>query len=499
MFPPHIAILGGGLTGLSSAFHLSRRFPSSIITIVDKNKHLGGWGSKSERVQLPNGRGSVLLEGGPRTLRASSHSVLELIHLLGLADAVVTTPKASPAAKRRYLHVPGTPGIYRIPGASLSYLWSELRFFITPGVSFDLVRGWNRPEGVRDESLESFLVRRGHPDTARVLGSALVHGVYAADARLLSVRAAFPKLWELEERGNGRVLWGLLSRSRRQKEEERRRLEEELARYELGDVMKLMDGAAVYSFRDGMGTLSDALTRAIKKNPNVRTLSDTEVTALRFGDEGAFEITTNTTNPIYPSHVVSALPLPALDKIIPALRPLPYLTTNPASSVTAINLVFPSANIYPPGFGYLVCRPEHDYAADDAGILGVTFDSAALPAQDALAPGERITKVTVMMGGPHRLGAGDCALPVVLAHLQYHLNRRAPLPDPLVTRVWTHRECIPTPLPGHLERMGKLKEALAAPVGDGGWGGRLEVVGAGVRGVSVADCVESGKGVGVGW
>jgi oxygen-dependent protoporphyrinogen oxidase len=33
-----------------------------------------------------------------------------------------------------------------------------------------------------------------------VLGSALSHGIYAVDARLLSVRAAFPKLWELEEK-----------------------------------------------------------------------------------------------------------------------------------------------------------------------------------------------------------------------------------------------------------------------------------------------------------
>ncbi|KAJ7691579.1 hypothetical protein B0H17DRAFT_1062953 [Mycena rosella] len=493
MPPKHIAILGGGLTGLSSAFHLSRRFPSSTITIIDKNKRLGGWASSTERVQLPGGRGSVILEGGPRTLRPASNSVLELIHLLGLSDAVMPTLKSSPAAKKRFLHVPGTPGIYEIPSPGIRYLWNPLRFFITPGVSFDFVRGWNRPEGVLDESLESFLTRRGHPMTARVLGSALVHGIYAADSRLLSVRAAFPKLWELEEKGNGRILWGLLTRSREAKEAERQKEEEDRKRYELGDVMRLMDGVSVYSFRDGMGTLPDALTRSIAKNPNVRILSDTEITALRFGEENGFEITTQRTNPIFPSHIVSALPLPVLNKIIPESHPLPYLTTNPYSSVTSINLVFPTAKIYPPGFGYLVCRPEDDYVADDGGILGVTFDSSALPAQDALTPGERITKVTVMMGGPHR--APDTALPVVLAHLQYHLNRRKPLPAPLVTRTWQHRNCIPTPLPGHLERMGKLKEAL----GGSGWDGRMEVVGAGVGGVSVGDCVESGKTVGMGW
>ncbi|KAJ7485663.1 hypothetical protein FB451DRAFT_1230665 [Mycena latifolia] len=482
MPPKHIAILGGGLTGLSSAFHLSRRFPSSTITIIDKNKRLGGWASSTERVQLSGGRGSVVLEGGPRTLRPSSNSY-----------AVLTTPKSSPAAKKRFLHVPGTPGIYEIPSPGISYLWAPLRFLITPGLSFELIRGWNRPEGVLDESLESFLTRRGHPLTCACPGQCT--RPWHLRRRLASAKRPRRVSQALGARRKGE--WphsvGLAHPFPKEKEAERQKEEEDRKRYELGDVMKLMDGVSVYSFRDGMGTLADALTKSITKNPNIRILSDTEVTALQFDEESGFEITTQRTNPIKPSHIVSALPLPVLNKIIPPSHPLPYLTTNPASSVTAINLVFPTAKIYPPGFGYLVCRPEDDYEADDAGILGVTFDSMPLPAQDTLAPGERITKVTVMLGGPHR--APDTALPVVLAHLQYHLNRRKPLPEPLVTRTWQHKDCIPTPLPGHLERMGKLKEALDG----GGWGGRMEVVGAGVRGVSVGDCVESGKVVGMAW
>jgi oxygen-dependent protoporphyrinogen oxidase len=173
----------------------------------------------------------------------------------------------------------------------VSYLWNELRYLIQPGINFELVRGWNRPEGVLDESLESFLTRRGHPLTARVLGSALAHGIYAADARLLSVRAAFPKLWELEEKGNGRILWGLLTRSREEKEAEKRKAEEERRGYELGDVPGLMEGVSVYSFRDGMHTLADALARAVAKKPNVRVLSGAEVTALKFAEDGdGFEV-----------------------------------------------------------------------------------------------------------------------------------------------------------------------------------------------------------------
>ena len=80
MPPKSIAILGGGLTGLSSAFHLSRRFPTTKITLIEKQARLGGW-VRSERIKIPiiNENISMLLEAGPRTLRPNSKSVLELV------------------------------------------------------------------------------------------------------------------------------------------------------------------------------------------------------------------------------------------------------------------------------------------------------------------------------------------------------------------------------------------------------------------------------------
>lgn len=83
MPPSHIAILGGGLTGLSSAFHLSRRFPSASITLLEKEPRFGGW-VRSERVHVKDRQGkvaSVVLEAGPRTLRPNAKSLLELVCL----------------------------------------------------------------------------------------------------------------------------------------------------------------------------------------------------------------------------------------------------------------------------------------------------------------------------------------------------------------------------------------------------------------------------------
>lgn len=73
---PHIVVLGGGITGLSSAYHLARKFPTTKITLVEGSNRIGGW-LNSERVHV--GSGTMLLEKGPRTLRSSSKAVLEVV------------------------------------------------------------------------------------------------------------------------------------------------------------------------------------------------------------------------------------------------------------------------------------------------------------------------------------------------------------------------------------------------------------------------------------
>lgn len=65
----HAAVIGGGITGLTSAFHLSRNPKCSSVTIYEKSPRLGGW-MRSERVPVKGG--DVLFEYGPRTIRCSN-------------------------------------------------------------------------------------------------------------------------------------------------------------------------------------------------------------------------------------------------------------------------------------------------------------------------------------------------------------------------------------------------------------------------------------------
>lgn len=60
------AVLGGGVTGLSAAYFLRRKFPHARVTVYEASKRLGGW-VDSETVQVDGGK--VLFEWGPRSLR----------------------------------------------------------------------------------------------------------------------------------------------------------------------------------------------------------------------------------------------------------------------------------------------------------------------------------------------------------------------------------------------------------------------------------------------
>jgi protoporphyrinogen/coproporphyrinogen III oxidase len=134
------------------------------------------------------------------------------------------------------------------------------------------------------------MTRRFGASFARLFGSALVHGIYAADSRKLSVRAAFPSLWAAEERGWGSIVRGFLmpGKSPSLQSDD----------YEVGDIQALMQGVSVFSFRDGMNTMIHALEEHVKQQPNVRIVHDTPVEFLSVNHEDRLEVSISELVPI---------------------------------------------------------------------------------------------------------------------------------------------------------------------------------------------------------
>jgi protoporphyrinogen oxidase len=160
-------------------------------------------------------------------------------------------------------------------------------------------------------------------------------------------------------------------------------------------------------------------------------------------------------------------------------------------------------------------------------MLGVVFDSASVegqqdyavttsPPQRSSEKGEsKFVKMTVMLGGPYgttqlkALSEQDL-LNKILSALRFQLDLDEPLPEPVLTKMWWNEGSIPVFGVGQVEWAEevrrKVREAFGtslAPTegkGTGEVGGdeedRLERVwvgGAGVSGVSVGDCINSGR------
>jgi len=284
--------------------------------------------------------------------------------------------------------------------------------------------------------------------------------------------------------------------------------------YNVGEMEGMMKDVSIYAFRDGMETLPHAMYDWLRNRPNVEIHAGVDVRSITpLSAERKFEISTSA-GPLItnPTHIISALPLPTLHDIISPSHALPHLTANPSSTIQVLNIVFPPTPkpLHPPGFGYLVPRPKGGYSIANepshyiigcifhSGVFGpsplsssTSTSSSGSEIKTSTIPNDFPTTLTVMLRSPTPIP--NSSIPSIINTLGFHLGN--PLPEPIHVEMHVQNECIPTYTVGHRQRMEDLGTALEGEP----WGGRMEIIGAGVAGVSVGDCVEAGRNVGKGW
>ncbi|KAG0329073.1 hypothetical protein BG000_000214 [Podila horticola] len=504
----HIAILGGGISGLSTAWYLSKAAPATVsISLIEAANRTGGW-LHSDRVQDPrHPESSILLERGPRSLRPqgiSGLNTLELVKTLHLDSQLEPVPKTSPAAKNRYIYSHNK--LHKLPSSITGALSHPLLAPKLPRAGLDLVVG---SSGKEDESIQEFATRRFGKGFSDDLISAMVHGIYAGDVSKLSVRSTLGMLYHLEKE-YGSVVFGLLMGGGAVETPWDLTLKERIAKHE-PDIKEFVDKTSIYSFHEGMEALSKALEKQLIEDGRVNILKNSKVDKLDFDLPGrSVKISIAGKDPIEANSVVSAIPPLKLSKLLP--KQYAELTHNPSVTVAVVNMVYSGAQeqLSVPGFGYLIPRSENS-AQNHNGLLGVVFDSCAIPGQDTGDSQGKTLKLTAMIGGhmfdtvahlPSSLAPGDSkakaskvdrkqleaffaktATDAVKKHLK--IDTEADL-----VKVHIQKECIPQYLVGHLERMQTLDQELRKD-----YDGLLAVTGAGYLGVSVNDCIKNAREV----
>jgi oxygen-dependent protoporphyrinogen oxidase len=436
-----VAVIGGGVTGLTVAHHLLRRDPSASVTVLEAGSEPGGM-LRSVSV------GGVRVPAGPDAFLARKPWAVDLCRDLGLGDGLIQ-PRASgsylwtehglvPYPTGTAFGIPSDLGdAFRWPGLSRAGRWRALR---------DLIARKRRDDG--DESLGALLRRRlGDEATDRAIAP-LLAGLYAGDVDALSVRATFPELqgWE---RAQGSLLRGAQAATRRPKADA---------------------GPMFLRPRDGVERLIDALlddvgTATVQTSSPAQKIERAGETAWRIGTPDG---------PVEARVVILTVDAPAAARLVPPGVASAELARIPFVSTGVVALVYPegTGSALPEGSGFVVPRGA-------APMTASTWISNKWP--DPSFGDRAVLRCFVGAAGEEDvLDADDAELIEACAR---HLAALLPLPDaPEDAAVVRWPRAMPQYLVGHLERAERIRSEL--PPG-------IFVCGRSLDGVGVPDCVRS--------
>ena len=442
--PRRIAVIGGGITGLTAAWQLHRR-GQAVVLFEQADRTGGAVGTLQRDGWLAEHRPNSMLE---------SPEFDTVVAGLGLEGE---RRYAAPAAKNRYLVRGGRlVAVPMGPGQLIStplFSWrTKLRLLAEPFAG--------KRQRPADVSLATLARDHLGQEIVDYAINPIVAGIYAGDPEQLSTQFAFPKLWEIE-RAHGSLIRGQIAAMK--------------ARRAAGQKA----AARIVSFARGLQTLPSALAAALpadalRLRSGVVSLTPGprwRVVSRRDGLAAAEEF--DAVVLALPAAALARLPIGAGDE-----RPLAALESVVYPPVASLFLGFRREQVAHPldGFGALVPEIER------RSVLGVLFSSTLF---ENRAPAGHVA-LTVYVGGTRQPDlarlAPEALRAKVLADLRDLLGVTG---DP----VFAHATLWPHAIPQYNLGYGRFLEAIAAA--ERRYPG-LRVGGHVRDGISMANCVAAG-------
>lgn len=444
-----VAIVGGGIAGLSAAYALWNR--GVDFRVLEAGSRFGG-------VIRTESLDGFLLEAGPDSLLAQKPEALTLCRELGLADRLIpTNPKqrAVYVLHRGRLHPLPEGMMLAVPTRLGSFLGSGL--FSWPGklrMGLDLLLPARRQSG--DESIASFLRRRFGQQCVERLGEPLLAGIHAGDPERLSILATFPRFAELEKRHRSliRGMWAAPRPAPRPG----------------------APATAFYSLQGGLEELVAAIEGRLSAECLWRRAA---VASLARADKG-FRLDLTDGRTVAARAVVMAVPAP---KSAPLLRPLlpevaEALAGIPFATTATVLLGLRRADVRNPLAGYGLVVPAGEGLRTSAASFFSTKFPGRAPAGHVLLRG--------FLGGvrdPSILELDDAEIAATFRReMEPVLGLSG---EPVLTRVYRWPQGTPQMEVGHGERIAEVERRLAELPG-------LFLTGAGIRGTGIPDGIADG-------
>jgi len=486
-----IAIIGGGISGLTAAYQLAqmaREGAAVEALLFESTQRFGGL---VETIR----EGGFTVECGPDGWVSSKPWARELALELGLADELVPSNDASrrtwillsspenPAGKL----VPMPSGFSMMVPGDLAELDRSPLFTDTAIASYraEPARAAELRAAIpaNDESVAEFTLRHFGPEVLDRVAAPLLSGVFGGDVRRLSVRAVMPGFVAME-REHGSLVAALEARRKREAQQE--------------------PASLFTTLRSGLGTLVERLEAAIPPHWIRRNHTVMGIRHTTQADLPPWTLHTSTTGKHHGSETFDAVflatPLDASRRLIAQLddQAAPLLPSESSSAVLVAFCYADASRIpLPEGFGFLVPpRFDSERALDPSAnlLLACTFVDQKFPHR--VPPNGRL--VRAFFGGTAADRVTRCNNDEIAAIARLELARAlngtvsisghapAPAPPPVLTvvRRWPHS--LPQYQVGHLERAAELESRLAAFSG-------LKLLGNALHGVGLPDLIRDAR------
>lgn len=401
--------MGGGITGLTLAWQLQKRYGNPIhITLLEKNSHFGGW------LQTDH-YGDFLFERGPHSCRAygGGESALELIEALGLTQDLL---HANTNANKRYLYL--NKQLLAVPKMPLMWLFSPLTRSALPG----LLTEWTVPSNSVEETVHAWGLRRFGKRIAERLIDPLMRGIFAGDSRTLSMEACLPTL-VAQERTYGSLTRALF----------------------VSPFKKQAVPRGIFTLREGWGQLIERLHTCIAQTAQTCTGAKLALVRPSLHTKGTIELLLEggkslEADAVYlttPAHVSATVLKQSAPEVSALLASIPFV------NVLLAHVGFHTPVLSYQGFGHLVPTWE------DPELLGMVWDSSLFPQQNR-HPNQ--TRLTVMLRGE-----SEDPEKKIQEALSQHLRITA---KPDVLQFHFLPQAIAQYTIGHLSRVQRAREAL---------------------------------------
>lgn len=446
---PHVAVIGGGITGLATAWYLQSAGHAPVrVTVVEADTRVGGKIRTSEL-------GGVPVEAGPDTFLARVPWAVDLCRELGLEDELVT-----PSSANAYVWCRGR--LRPLPGATVLGVPTELQPLLKSGIlspagtaraALDLVLP--RRDFGPDPSVADVIAGRLGREVLELLVEPLVGGINAGTADNLSLRSAARQLSVAAARSRSLVLG--LRRDRK--------------------AMGAPKGPVFQSIAGGMERLVERLRESlgdadVRAGTRVETIV-ADGASWRLRCAPAFDIVADAVVVTVPAFAAAPILRESSPDAAAELEAIGY-----ASVVTATLGYEPLAVPRDlDGSGFLVPRAEGSL------LTACTWSTTKWPALGA-------SGLVMLRPSAGRFG-DDRAMELdddeLVARLHDELREMLGLTAPPVTSLvarWPN--ALPQYEPGHEARVDRIQSALAAAPG-------LFVAGAAYGGLGIASCIQQAE------